>query len=188
LKAAYFWRAAYACVITALLFALFANWAYDDPFITFRYAENLALGNGFVFNVSASGGERVLSTTTPLFTLLLAAARFVTPDLQRAANLISALSTAVGALCLFELARSGRTPQTSDTSNVALPRCAAVAQHLWLRGGDVCNAVSGHASVLHKKPLHAVRVMCGIGHAGPQRWRAGRRRHRHAPVAEHLEG
>ena len=86
MKAAYLWRAAYACVITALLFGLFANWAYDDPFITFRYAENLALGNGFVFNL----GERVLSTTTPLFTLILAVARFVTTDLQRAANFISA--------------------------------------------------------------------------------------------------
>src|SRR5574342_655752 len=40
----------------------------DDAFITFRYARNLLAGNGFVFNV----GERVLGTTTPLYTLLLA--------------------------------------------------------------------------------------------------------------------
>src|SRR2546426_10764456 len=40
----------------------------EDAFITFRYAENLVLGNGFVYNV----GERVLGTTTPLLGLLLA--------------------------------------------------------------------------------------------------------------------
>ncbi len=41
----------------------------DDAYITFRYARNLLAGSGFVFNA----GERVLGTTTPLFTLLLAA-------------------------------------------------------------------------------------------------------------------
>jgi hypothetical protein len=40
----------------------------DDAYITFRYARNLASGEGFVYNV----GERVLGNTTPLFTLLLA--------------------------------------------------------------------------------------------------------------------
>lgn len=42
---------------------------YDDAFITFRYARNLASGAGFVFN----SGEKVLGTTTPLFTVILAA-------------------------------------------------------------------------------------------------------------------
>lgn len=41
----------------------------DDAYITFRYARNLMAGEGFVFNP----GERVLGTTTPLYTLLLAA-------------------------------------------------------------------------------------------------------------------
>src|SRR5437588_12706743 len=40
----------------------------EDAYITLRYAENLASGNGFVYNL----GEHVLGTTTPLFTLLLA--------------------------------------------------------------------------------------------------------------------
>jgi hypothetical protein len=40
----------------------------DDAFITFRYARNLAEGAGFVYNA----GDRLLGTTTPLFTLLLA--------------------------------------------------------------------------------------------------------------------
>ncbi len=40
-----------------LLYCAFAHWAYDDPFITFRYARNLRAGLGFVYNP----GERVLS-------------------------------------------------------------------------------------------------------------------------------
>jgi hypothetical protein len=40
----------------------------DDSYITFRYAHNLVSGNGFVYNLN----ERVLGTTTPLYTLLMA--------------------------------------------------------------------------------------------------------------------
>jgi hypothetical protein len=40
----------------------------EDFYITLRYAENLAGGHGFVYNA----GERVLGTTTPLYTLYLA--------------------------------------------------------------------------------------------------------------------
>ncbi|TDJ69955.1 MAG: hypothetical protein E2O39_10740 [Planctomycetota bacterium] len=44
---------------------------YDDAFITFRYAGNLAGGLGMVFNPGASW-EPVLGTTTPGYTALLA--------------------------------------------------------------------------------------------------------------------
>ncbi|MBI5830503.1 MAG: hypothetical protein HZB20_13415 [Chloroflexi bacterium] len=45
----------------------------DDAYITFRYARNLVAGLGFVYNA----GERVLGTTTPLYTLLMAGLAFV---------------------------------------------------------------------------------------------------------------
>jgi len=45
----------------------------DDAIITFRYADNLGAGNGFCFNP----GERVLGTTTLLYTLVLAAFRAI---------------------------------------------------------------------------------------------------------------
>ncbi|MEW6648986.1 MAG: hypothetical protein AB1453_02220 [Chloroflexota bacterium] len=45
------------------------NFTQDDTFITYRYARNIARGYGFVYNP----GEGVLGTTTPLYTLLLAA-------------------------------------------------------------------------------------------------------------------
>ncbi|MDP3980134.1 MAG: hypothetical protein Q8Q33_01830 [Chlamydiota bacterium] len=49
--------------------------SYDDAYITFRYARNLAQGKGFCYNF----GENYLGTTTPFFTILLASAKFLFP-------------------------------------------------------------------------------------------------------------
>lgn len=49
-------------------FLLTAHATEEDFFITLRYARNLAAGHGFVYNP----GARVLGTTTPLYTLVLA--------------------------------------------------------------------------------------------------------------------
>ena len=62
-------------LIILLMIAAFAGRALpgprtiDDAYITFRYARNILAGKGFVYNT----GERVLGTTTPLYTLLMAA-------------------------------------------------------------------------------------------------------------------
>jgi hypothetical protein len=58
-------------VVLAFRITLFSKTGYttDDALIIFRYAENIAAGQGFVYNL----GEQVLGTTTPLYTLLLAA-------------------------------------------------------------------------------------------------------------------
>jgi len=73
----------------------------DDAFITFRYARNLLEGLGFVYNT----GERVLGTTTPLYTLLLAALSLVTGwrDFPRLALLINAAADAVTCVLLVRL-------------------------------------------------------------------------------------
>lgn len=53
---------------TARLYAALSfETTYEDAFITYRYSENIAKGMGFVYNTN----EKVLGTTTPLFTLLL---------------------------------------------------------------------------------------------------------------------
>ena len=44
-----------------------AGRAVDDVFITYRYAQNLAAGDGFVFNP----GERVFGVTEPAVGLVL---------------------------------------------------------------------------------------------------------------------
>jgi hypothetical protein len=46
---------------------------FDDAWITYRYAENLATGNGFVYNT----GEYVEGSTAPLLVLLLSLFRWL---------------------------------------------------------------------------------------------------------------
>jgi hypothetical protein len=88
-------------LLALLLFLGLIDYGYDDPYITYRYARNLQEGKGFVYNA----GLRVQSTTTPLYTLLLAFLGRLWPDLPRLSNLISTLSLEIGALFLYLLAR-----------------------------------------------------------------------------------
>jgi hypothetical protein len=102
-----FWLAVFTSVIICILLAvLFKSRSYDDPFITYRYAENLSTRSGFVYNP----GERVQSTTTPLFTLLLAVLSPLWGDLPHLANLIGVISLAAGGLLLWELAAIWKAP------------------------------------------------------------------------------
>ncbi len=96
----------YLAGTTLLIYSFFSHWGYDDPFITYRYAANLQHGLGFVYNP----GERVLSTTTPLFTLLLALLGNLWPDLPHLANLLGAFSLALGGLFLWDLAHTWKAP------------------------------------------------------------------------------
>jgi hypothetical protein len=96
------WLPIYVTIVSATIFLAFSHWAYDDPFITYRYAYNLTHGLGFVYNP----GEKVLSTTTPLFTVLLAGLSLLWGNLPRLANLISATSLAIGAIFLWNLAHA----------------------------------------------------------------------------------
>lgn len=99
------WPVLYIGLVTAALYALLAGWVYDDPFITYRYSYNLAHGLGFVYNP----GERVQSTTTPLFTLLLAVLHPLWADLPHLANLLGAVSLALGGIFIWQLAEAWET-------------------------------------------------------------------------------
>jgi len=92
----------YLLLVTGGLSLLFRGWSYDDPFISYRYADNIIRGLGMVYNP----GERILSTTTPLFTLLLASLHSLWADLHDLAILIGAFSLAMGGLCLWDLANT----------------------------------------------------------------------------------
>lgn len=107
----------YLAIATAAIYAGFSGWAYDDPFITYRYAHNLANGVGFVYNP----GEQVLSTTTPFFTLLLALLSPFWADLPRLANLIGALSLSLGGILLWDLAHSWEEPVVGWVSLLLYP-------------------------------------------------------------------
>ena len=73
----------------------------DDSYITYRYAANVANGVGFVYNA----GERVLGTTTPLYTLILAIAYGITgASLPSISVLLNATFDGIGVMLLFLLA------------------------------------------------------------------------------------
>ena len=92
---------AWAGIAAIALFALFRETTFDDPFITYRYAANLASGVGFVYNP----GERVLSTTAPLYALALAPLAAAGLPLPVVSNLISCLSLGAGSLALWRMGR-----------------------------------------------------------------------------------
>jgi hypothetical protein len=82
--------------------------AVDDAFITYRYAHNLATGQGFTYNA----GRPVLSTTAPLWALLLAAGALVWPDIPALANTLSAIALGSGAVLVFLMGRREGIPWT----------------------------------------------------------------------------
>jgi hypothetical protein len=83
----------------------------DDAYITLRYAENFARGQGLVFNP----GERVFGCTEPLLALVLGAARWVSglplPILATAFHALGLL--ALASLVLLGAARSGSAPSAA---------------------------------------------------------------------------
>jgi hypothetical protein len=78
-------------LIVAFGIFLWSNTAYDidDAPITYRYADNIVQGNGFVYNP----GERVLGTSTPLYTLLLASLGFLGISSPTASNVLNLLGS-----------------------------------------------------------------------------------------------
>ncbi len=70
---------------------------FDDAYITFRYAANIARGDGFTWNPP----ERVLGATTPLFTLLLAGAAWLGFDIEEAALIFGLAGHALLSLLVF---------------------------------------------------------------------------------------
>ncbi|RMF74527.1 MAG: hypothetical protein D6744_14400, partial [Planctomycetota bacterium] len=90
---------------TALLWTIQSHFAWhtDDAYITYRYAQHIAAGDGFVYNP----GERVLGTTTPLYTLLLAGCARAGADIPTASMIINVVAGALTLMLVFVwLARS----------------------------------------------------------------------------------
>jgi len=88
-----------ACVFVVVLALIWLGYAdcdclfkqYDDAYITFRYAYNLASGHGLVFN----GGEPTDSASSFLYTLVLALAdRIGLHNLARVATVLGTLCAA----------------------------------------------------------------------------------------------
>lgn len=78
----------------------------DDAMITFRVAENLAYGRGFVYNL----GERVQVTTTPLYALILVPGVWLFGSAPRTALGLNIILSGLVAALAYDLGRrlSGR--------------------------------------------------------------------------------
>ncbi|GAC1642349.1 MAG: hypothetical protein NVS4B8_11480 [Herpetosiphon sp.] len=107
------WSAATAL----LLFLVFRNHGFDDPYITYRYSFNLAHGFGFVYNQ----GERVLSTTTPLFAMLLSLFAAAGADIPHTSIAIGCTALAVGGAAFYALGRAWNTPWAGVTGLLVYP-------------------------------------------------------------------
>jgi hypothetical protein len=92
----------------AFRITLFSKTGYtaDDALIIFRYAENLASGNGFVYN----HGEHVLGTTTPLYTLLLAALLKIKINCFVGGLILNNIADLITAWVLLQMFRSEEGP------------------------------------------------------------------------------
>lgn len=86
-------------VFFRLLRILDGAFLYDDAFITFRYAANIANGLGFVYNV----GDRVLGTTTPAWTLILTIPQLIGFSMIKASMLLGIASDVITCNVLYRL-------------------------------------------------------------------------------------
>lgn len=114
---------AIVAAVAVLLCRLLATWPchlYDDAFITFRYARNLAAGAGLVYNPGAAW-EPVLGTTTPAYAVVLAAVHWLGFDLVAAAPIVNALlDAATAALLMLLLLPVGRVAAFAAVAVLAI--------------------------------------------------------------------
>lgn len=98
--------AAALIVLPALLAgAGFGPGLYDDAYITYRHAHNLATGQGFVYNQ----GEAYLGTSAPLYGLLLGLLGSFRPAaIPALGGAVSLLALALAGLGLYALGCAGR--------------------------------------------------------------------------------
>lgn len=87
-----FWSRGFAfaglLVIVAWTWAVFGPHVIDDAYITFRYARNMAIGRGIVYNP----GERFQGGSTPFFTLLLGFCGWLGLNIPTSALVVGLLS------------------------------------------------------------------------------------------------
>jgi len=135
--------------------AVYAAWrlgekSFDDFYITYRYAWNLAAGHGFVFNP----GERVFGTTAPGFGLLLALlTRLTGISIPWLGTL--AMAVALMVIAVLALRDSGdRWPEAFAAGSLLL-----TCHFLWVQHGSevpfTLAVLVGAAAVAGRSPLLA---------------------------------
>jgi len=129
-------------VVTALVaravVAIVTLYQVDDAMITFRYAENLAAGLGFVYNA----GEHVLGTTSPLWTIYLASVNVFGLSVPVTAHVTSIILAGFSAALVYQLARR------LNAGPLALVAGVITAIHPRLVTTDICGLEMAFFSAL----------------------------------------
>ncbi len=89
----------YLLVAILIWLTVMSEFRLDDSFITYRYSRNFAQGIGLVYNT----GDNVLSTTAPLYAILLGVLSFIIPDFHLLGSLIGTLSIGLGGWLIYNL-------------------------------------------------------------------------------------
>lgn len=89
-----------SAVLVRLIFHFITDFTADGALITFRYAENLIAGHGLVYNT----GEKVLGTSTPLFTFLISILLLIKATPLSASLLISVICSGLTAVVIYRFA------------------------------------------------------------------------------------
>lgn len=177
--------------VLALAWSVLAGWAAvqaagrvpDDMFITFRYAWNLAHGEGFVFNP----GERVFGLTNPGLGLLLGLLHELTRlSVHHLGVAVFAAALCVLALALFrESARTGR-PWQGVLAGTLVVTSSAVWKSAGAAAPSVLALLSASALVASRRPILAGGLaglaawfrpdaVLGVGAMGALLWAMDRR-------------
>ncbi len=90
----------FLAVAVRLVFHALTSFTADDAFITFRYADNIAAGHGFVYNL----GQQVMGTSTPLFTFILSTLSVLSVKPIVGALMIGLLCSGLTAVVIYRLA------------------------------------------------------------------------------------
>jgi hypothetical protein len=93
----------------------------EDFYITLRYAENIAQGRGFVYNA----GQHVLGTTTPLYTLFLAACDWLGVNATLCGQLANVAADSLTCYAVWRLARAAMGKR-GDSAGLAAAAVLAV--------------------------------------------------------------
>ena len=99
-----------------LCFLVHPPYSGDDCYIIYHYAYNLYAHKQFVFNL----GERILGTTTPLYTLILGGLQVFSDKLPQISHLISFISSSSAGFLIFLIFRT-RNPILGLFCTVCFP-------------------------------------------------------------------
>ena len=141
-------------VIAFIVWQYHLRFPFDDVFITFRYAEHVASGNGIVWNIGGIGRLAGLHTegyTNFLFVSLLAGTRFLTSNLLAVSQIIGLFSTIITGLVLYGIGSRARGPKAGFL----------VAAFYMLTPLTWINALSGMETSLFVM-LIAIAMLCAI--------------------------